>query len=213
MVEKKSKYKLKIINLRCPVEESMDLYAVLDLNLNLNKDDIVDLLILRRSTDARKDRLYFVYTLVLDVFMMQLDAEKLLEDKNVEKYIEKNNRVINKISSLKNRPVIIGCGPAGIFAAITLVERGAAPIVIERGERVIDRVKSVDKFWNFGELNPESNMFYGEGGAGTFSDGKLTTRMKSNLKDRVLREFIASGAKNDIAYISRPHLGTDKLRK
>jgi len=84
--------------------------------------------------------------------------------------IEKKQQGFNliKISSLKNRPVIIGCGPAGIFAAITLVERGAAPIVIERGERVIDRVKSVDKFWNFGELNPESNMFYGEGGAGTF---------------------------------------------
>jgi len=81
-LKKRVNIKLKIINLRCPVEESMDLYAVLDLNLNLNKDDIVDLLILRRSTDARKADFILLY-LVLDVFMMQLDAEKLLEDKNV----------------------------------------------------------------------------------------------------------------------------------
>jgi uncharacterized FAD-dependent dehydrogenase len=213
MAEKKSKYKLKIINLRCPVEESTDLYAVLDAGFSLNKDDIVDLIILRRSTDARKDSLYFVYTLVIDVLISKVDAEELLENKNVEKFIEKSKRGVNKISCLKNRPVIIGCGPAGIFAAITLVERGVAPIVIERGERVVERVKSINKFWNFGELNPESNMFYGEGGAGTFSDGKLTTRIKSDLKDRVLREFIDAGAENDIAYISRPHLGTDCLRK
>jgi len=213
MAEKKSKYKLKIINLRCPVEESMDLYAVLFSSYRLNKEDILDLDILRRSIDARKESLYFVYTLVIYVSITQLKAEELLEDNNVEKYIEKSNRVISKISNLKNRPVIIGCGPAGIFAAITLVERGVAPIVIERGERVIDRVKSINKFMNSGELNPESNMYYGEGGAGTFSDGKLTTRMKSDLKDRVLREFIDSGAESDIAYISRPHLGTDKLRK
>jgi len=213
MAEKKSQYKLKIINLRCPVEESMDLYAVLASSFRINKDDIVDLVILRRSTDARKDILYFVYTLVIDVFITKFDADELLENKNVEKYIEKSNRGVNKISSLKNRPVIIGCGPAGIFAAITLVERGVAPIVIERGERVVDRVKSIDKFWKFGELNTESNMFYGEGGAGTFSDGKLTTRIKSDHKDRVLREFLDAGAEKDIAYISRPHLGTDKLRK
>jgi uncharacterized FAD-dependent dehydrogenase len=213
MAEEKSRYKLKIINLRCPVEQSMDLYSVLFSNYGLNKEDILDLDILRRSTDARKDRLYFVYTLVIDVFITVSDAEELLKDKDVEKYIEKSNRQINKISKLKNRPVIIGCGPAGIFAAITLVERGVAPIVVERGERVIDRVKSINKFMNSGELKPESNMYYGEGGAGTFSDGKLTTRMKSDLKDRVLREFIDAGAEKDIAYISRPHLGTDCLRK
>ncbi len=182
MVEEKSRYKLKIINLRCPVEESMDLYSVLFSNYGLNKEDILDLDILRRSTDARKDWLYFVYTLVIDVFITEFDAEELFKNKDVEKYIEKSKRGVNKISSLKNRPVIIGCGPAGIFAALTLVERGVAPIVVERGERVIDRVKSINKFMNSGELKPESNMFYGEGGAGTFSDGKLTTRMKSDLK-------------------------------
>jgi len=212
MAKKKSGYKLKIINLRCPVEESMDLYAVLFLTYGLIKEDILELDILRRSTDARKEQLFFVYTLVIDVLLTKLNYEQLLEHNNVEKYIEKSNRGVNKISNLKYRPVIIGCGPAGIYSAITLVERGVAPIVIERGERVIDRVKSINKFMNFGELNPESNMYYGEGGAGTFSDGKLTTRIKSDLKDRVLREFIDSGAENDIAYISRPHLGTDKLR-
>ena len=213
MAGKKSQYKLKIINLRCPVEESMDLYAVLASSFRINKDDIVDLVILRRSTDARKDILYFVYTLVIDVFLIKLDADEFLENKNVEIFTEKSNRGVSKITGLKNRPVIIGCGPAGIFAAITLVDRGVAPIVIERGERVIDRVKSINKFMNSGELNPESNMYYGEGGAGTFSDGKLTTRIKSNLKDRVLREFVGAGAESDIAYISRPHLGTDCLRK
>ncbi len=213
MAEKKSKYKLKIINLCCPVEESMDLHAVLVSCFGLNKEDIVDLTILRRSTDARKNSLFFVYTLVINVFITKSDADELLENKNIEKLFERSKRLINKIARLKNRPIVIGCGPAGIFAAITLVERGVAPIVVERGERVIDRVKSVDKFMNFGELNPESNMFYGEGGAGTFSDGKLTTRMKSVLKDRVLREFIDAGAEKDIAYISRPHLGTDSLRK
>lgn len=213
MAEKKSKYKFKIINLRCPIEESMDIYAVLESSYRLNKDDISELTIMRRSADARKDTLYFVYTVVIDVSLIKPDADKLIENKNVEIFIEKSKRNASKISSLKNRPVIIGCGPAGLFAALTLVERGVVPIVIERGERVIDRVKSVDKFMDFGELNPESNMYYGEGGAGTFSDGKLTTRIKSDLKNRVLKEFIDAGAENDIAYVSRPHLGTDSLRK
>ncbi|WP_416173577.1 NAD(P)/FAD-dependent oxidoreductase, partial [Clostridium perfringens] len=113
---------------------------------------------------------------------------------------------------LKNRPVVVGFGPAGIFAALLLAEKGYKPLVIERGEDVDKRTETVDKFWKTGELNTESNVQFGEGGAGAFSDGKLTTRIKDRRCDYVLRGLVRAGAPEDITYVGKPHVGTDILK-
>ena len=110
-------------------------------------------------------------------------------------------------------PIIIGSGPAGLFAALTLANAGISPIIIEQGEAVEDRVKSVDAFWNTGILNTSSNIQFGEGGAGTFSDGKLNTGIKDIRCRTVLEQFHRFGAKKDILINAKPHIGTDVLRE
>ncbi len=112
----------------------------------------------------------------------------------------------------KHRPIVVGAGPAGLFAALILAYRGADPIVIERGENVENRINTVKKFWQTGELNPESNVQFGEGGAGTFSDGKLNTGTKDVRQRKVLEEMVHAGAPKEILYKAKPHVGTDELR-
>lgn len=111
-----------------------------------------------------------------------------------------------------HRPIVVGAGPAGLFAALILAYRGARPIVTERGECVEKRVKSVEKFWSTGVLNTESNVQFGEGGAGTFSDGKLNTGTKDARQRKVLEEMVEAGAPKEILYKAKPHVGTDELR-
>lgn len=112
----------------------------------------------------------------------------------------------------EHRPIIVGAGPAGLFCALILSYRGANPIVIERGECVENRVNTVEKFWKSGVLNPESNVQFGEGGAGTFSDGKLNTGTKDVRQRKVLEEMTEAGAPKEILYKAKPHVGTDELR-
>lgn len=111
----------------------------------------------------------------------------------------------------EHRPIVVGAGPAGLFAALILAYRGANPIVIERGECVEERVKTVNTFWKTGKLNPESNVQFGEGGAGTFSDGKLNTGTRDIRQRKVLEEMVAAGAPDEILYKAKPHVGTDML--
>ena len=113
---------------------------------------------------------------------------------------------------LKSRPVVVGFGPAGMLCALTLAQAGYRPIVLERGQSVDERCESVRRFWEEGKLNPQSNIQFGEGGAGTFSDGKLTTGTKDIRIGKVLAEFVAAGAPEDILYKQKPHVGTDILR-
>ncbi len=113
---------------------------------------------------------------------------------------------------LRERPVIVGFGPCGMFAALMLAKRGYKPIVLERGYDIDKRIKVVNEFWQRGKLDGECNVQFGEGGAGTFSDGKLTTGIKDERKKIVLREFVGAGANEDILYNSKPHIGTDVLR-
>ncbi len=109
------------------------------------------------------------------------------------------------------RPIVVGMGPAGMFAALTLARGGACPLVLERGKPVEDRQKDVEKFWNGGPLNPDSNVQFGEGGAGAFSDGKLTTGVKDPRSQLVLETFVRHGGSPEILYAAKPHLGTDRL--
>lgn len=112
----------------------------------------------------------------------------------------------------QGRIVVVGLGPGGLFAALELAKRGYRPLVIERGKPIDARVKDVEAYWQSGAVDPDSNVAFGEGGAGTFSDGKLTTRIKDARIDRVLSELAACGAPEEIRYLAKPHIGTDRLR-
>lgn len=178
---------------------------------NIDKNDILSWHIIKKSIDARrKNDIHFNYSICLEV---KSDSKY----KRFEKidYFPKNlslkldNYVDTKDCFLP--PVIIGAGPAGLFAALSLIENGICPIIIEQGKSVEERKKDVDNFLNGGKLDYFSNVQFGEGGAGTFSDGKLTTGINNSLCQKVLYEFVRFGAPEDIMYIAKPHIGTDKL--
>ena len=193
-----------------------DILRELCKKLRINKEMVKDIKIIRKSLDARfKPNLYYVY---------ELDVLVDNEDKLLKKYgcndiflspNEEFNFEITGTENLKSRPIIIGSGPAGLFCAYLLAEHGYNPIIIERGEKVEDRVKSIEKFWNTGKLNINSNIQFGEGGAGTFSDGKLNTLVKDKefIGKKVFEIFVENGAPKEIMYLNKPHIGTDLLRK
>ena len=167
-----------------------------------------DFKIIRRSVDARKKNdIHYVYT---------VDVTASSEDKLIKRYKNiQNLRVdtykIPEHNGNGKRVVVAGFGPAGIMCAYVLAKSGYKVIVLERGEAVEDRVKTVELMRNKGVLNPESNVQFGEGGAGTFSDGKLTTGVNDKRTGYVLTEFANHGAPQEITYLAKPHIGTDKL--
>ena len=177
--------------------------------------------VVRRSIDARKkDRILYSY--IVDVKL----AEKKKEETAVKKADSRNIQIETEAryrypahgkEVLKDRPVIIGAGPAGLFAALALAENGFAPLLLEQGDPVEVRAEKVEAFWRNGDdsLDLHSNVQFGEGGAGTFSDGKLNTLVKdvSGRNGKVLETFVEAGADGSILYDSRPHIGTDVLRE
>jgi len=181
--------------------------------LNINESKITKMSIFKESIDARKKgKIEFVYTVDL---LVENEKEILrrCRNKNIDiapdmeyKYPEPGNL------PLSSRPIIIGSGPAGLFCGLILAQMGYKPLILERGEAVEDRSKTVESFWKTGRLNPESNVQFGEGGAGTFSDGKLTTRVKDLRCRKVLKELVKAGAPEDIMFSFKPHVGTDILK-
>lgn len=181
--------------------------------LNLGKDQLLNCTLIRKSVDARRNRVLAVYTVDIEVG----DEEAVLNDFSEDQKVIAAPCMDYVMPALggsdKCRPVVVGSGPCGLFATLILAQVGYKPIVIERGKDVAARVKDVYKFWDKQHLDCESNVQFGEGGAGTFSDGKLTTQIKdkSNRSRKVLAEFVKAGAPEEILYLAKPHIGTDNL--
>ncbi|HET6459282.1 MAG TPA: NAD(P)/FAD-dependent oxidoreductase [Syntrophales bacterium] len=168
--------------------------------------------VVRKSIDARRSKPpRFIYT--LDCTVPDGAALMSKEGVKIEVLMERMEprRSPAKIKTSK-RPVIIGCGPAGIFAALTLAERGIPALLLDRGKSVPERVADVQSFWERGILNTESHVHFGEGGAGTFSDGKLTSRLKNPYTAWIKTRFVDAGAPSEILTDAKPHIGTDRLR-
>lgn len=177
--------------------------------LRIDKKAIVNASLFRRSVDARKkDNIFFLCA--IDVELNTNEDTVLRKCKNASKVTPYNYEVGQWKD--KPSPVVVGMGPAGLFAALILAQSGANPIVIERGRDVDSRTDDVQKFWQTGQLDMVSNVQFGEGGAGTFSDGKLNTGTKDLRQRKVLEEFVKHGAPDEILYNAKPHIGTDKLR-
>jgi uncharacterized FAD-dependent dehydrogenase len=182
--------------------------------LGVPTGSIESLHIIRRSIDARRRRPpCFIYVVEVSLPDETSWTEKPFKGVTVRRIQESRGPSFSKVQ-LKSgvRPVVIGCGPAGLFAALTLAESGMPPLLLERGKSVVQRVSDVNRFWEEGRLNPESHVHFGEGGAGTFSDGKLTSRVKNPLIAGVKNILVELGAPAGILTEARPHIGTDRLR-
>lgn len=184
--------------------------------LRIKESEIQHFQVHKQSLDARKkDSIYYVYE--FDVAIANED--KILAKNHTNDILKTPDETYQLpnmgTEPLTARPVIIGSGPAGLFAGYILAQAGYRPLMIERGEAIADRQKTVENFWKTGQLNPESNVQFGEGGAGTFSDGKLNTLVKDKMGRgrKVFETFVKYGAPKEILYLQKPHIGTDLLSK
>lgn len=214
-VEKTIK-KLRVRELRIPLEhdESVLEKAILD-TLEISHSDLIEYSLVKESIDARKSHVINL-TYIVDVTFRaaQEKISRLMEHPHLQE-APPTNYIPPSVSVPSGflRPIIVGTGPCGLFAGLSLAQLGLKPLLIERGKQVGERVKDVRRFWSEGVLDPESNVQFGEGGAGTFSDGKLTTQIKDkrNRLRKVLEELVQAGAREEILYRNKPHIGTDIL--
>lgn len=206
---------IKVSNIKLSLDE--DLNAVQDkaaAKAGVKPSDVNHFKILKESIDARKkNNIFLVYQAEFEckneeaIVRRSKDPDVILQKQ--ELYDETASNV-QKLK-LRTRPIVIGSGPAGLFAGLILAQNGFRPILLERGASVEQRDLKIKEFFKSGVLDPECNIQFGEGGAGTYSDGKLTTRIKDTRCDFVLDTFVNAGAPNEIAYSFKPHIGTDIL--
>lgn len=213
---------LRLTEIKLPLESTTDLahppevikQAILK-KLGIPETELVRFDIFKRGVDARKSHaILFAYSLDVEVKNEEKVLAKFKKDPHVKPSPDTSYHFVAQApANLKGRPVIVGFGPAGIFAALILAQSGFKPIVLERGKAVRERTKDTWGLWRQSKLNPESNVQFGEGGAGTFSDGKLYSQIKDpkHYGRKVLQEFVKAGAPEEILYVSHPHIGTFRL--
>lgn len=207
---------IRINNIKADLDVDLaGLKEIASIKTGLDPEYIKNITIAKKSIDARnKTNVCFVYSLDMDVrgdeeYILSILAWKDCELIKKEPPLALSPRLISK-----HRPIVVGTGPAGMFAGLALAQMGLKPILLERGKEVSKRQQDIKKFWQKGVLNTNSNVQFGEGGAGTFSDGKLMTGIKKTpLLRKVLEELAAAGAPEEILYLAKPHIGTDKLVK
>ncbi|MBU2490888.1 MAG: NAD(P)/FAD-dependent oxidoreductase [Proteobacteria bacterium] len=207
---------LRLTEIRLPLDHNQeDVKNAIVGALRIKPLDLTGFSIFKRSYDARKkDAILFVYTLDVETTREEAILSNISSFPNVRKSPDQAFEfTIRAKPGLKERPVIIGAGPCGYFAGLALAQMGYRPLILERGKRVKERAADTFGFWKKGDLDPESNVQFGEGGAGAFSDGKLHTQIKDRefVGRKVLAELVKAGAPPEIAYISKPHIGTFKL--
>ena len=210
---------IRITELKLPLDHNEQaLPALIVKTLSITSAQLLNHTIYKRSYDARKPKLLLVYIVDIEVapgleatLLKQFEAHPHIRATPDQNYYP----VVQLNTAPAVRPVVVGFGPCGIFAALLLAQMGFKPIVLERGKKVRERTKDTWGLWRKGELNPESNVQFGEGGAGTFSDGKLWSQIKDprHLGRKVMLEFVKAGAPAEILLVSKPHIGTFKLVK
>lgn len=211
---------IKISQLKLPIKHTeQDIKNSAAKALKLPPDMINELTIVKKSLDARKNDIKYIYTVEVILASDGKVSEKTIIGKLRNENIALSERsqyqfIAAGAKKLSHRPVVVGTGPAGLLTAWLLAKYGYQPLVIERGFEISKRVEAVEHFWRTNELNPDCNVQFGEGGAGTFSDGKLNTMIKdaNNRYRLVMETFVHYGAPSEILYLNKPHIGTDKLR-
>ncbi|GAL16427.1 NAD(FAD)-utilizing dehydrogenase sll0175 homolog [Vibrio astriarenae] len=207
---------IRLTEIKLPLdhEEGAILDAIAN-KLGIAAEEVLSFNMFKRGYDARKKtKILLIYTLDVVVDNEAELLEQFANDPHVRETPDMEYKFVAKApENLTERPVVIGFGPCGLFAALVLAQMGFKPIVLERGKEVRERTKDTFGFWRKRALNPESNVQFGEGGAGTFSDGKLYSQVKDpkHYGRKVIEEFVASGAPEEIRYVSKPHIGTFKL--
>lgn len=208
---------LRITELKLPIDHpEEDLRPALLQRLGIDSDELLDFTLFKRSYDARKksSELCFIYTVDFTVRDEAALLHTLADDRHLSLAPDVSYKVVGHApEGLSERPIVVGFGPCGIFAGLLLAQMGFKPIILERGTEVRQRTKDTWGLWRKNVLNPESNVQFGEGGAGTFSDGKLYSQIKDPKFHgrKVLHEFVKAGAPEEILYVSKPHIGTFRL--
>lgn len=208
---------IRINELSLPLDHPQDaIRAAILKRLNIHDNELIDFTVFKRSYDARKknSEITFIYILDVNVTNETKVLARLSQDHQIKPAPDTHYYpVASAPSDLTERPIVIGLGPCGLYAALILAQMGFKPIVLERGKDVRERTKDTWALWRKRELSPESNVQFGEGGAGLFSDGKLYSQIKDPkfYGRKVMHEFVKAGAPAEILYVSKPHIGTFRL--
>ena len=207
---------LRLTEIKLPLDHpDGDIKAAILKRLGIADTELIRYALFKRGVDARqKSNIRFTYTLDVSVRDEATILERFKNDPHVKPAPDTRYHFVAQApQNLTSRPIVIGMGPAGLFAGLILAQMGFRPLILERGKAVRERTKDTFGLWRQGILNPESNVQFGEGGAGTFSDGKLYSQIKDprHLGRKVLEEFVKAGAPEEILYVSHPHIGTFRL--